>query len=521
VQQLAEVLAGGFLHIVSKPDSQQLVSRALSELHFRSIEAIKTLPGMVNAVCRSLHKAWSARLDLQRWGKERGESVADLAAIETYVREHLPPGSLLPVDISGPAAARVNHARHVPGDIEVHGIVGLSPCWQPVVAELAKHVAVRWHACKADGDDLRWVDRTGVELIWHPERRESQQAVACASPKHEAVEALRWARELISSKRARPHEIAIVAASVEDWDDHFRALVADSQLPVHFAHGVPAVSGYAGQLCAALAEVMLHGLSHDRVVRALRRVRDCDALAKLPEDWYMKLTREAPLLIREHWDFELARIADEDGSDFRSVLGPLLVLLGRGPEAADEAGEMLLNGQALAIWKQALLDGPPQALATTLAAQRIPDTTDPAGNILWGSAAALLGTQRKFVRLLGLNSSQWPRRTREDSLLPSHLVPTGELEPISVPEFDRLCFRHLCNQACDVVYSLCRRGNDGRLLGPSPLLPSGVAVQPLMRARIIDSALANSRSRKRSSAKRLKPCRPWRLLLSPMATAPS
>ena len=47
---------------VSKPDLQQLVSRALSELDFSSIEAIKTLPGMVNAVCRSLHKAWSAGL---------------------------------------------------------------------------------------------------------------------------------------------------------------------------------------------------------------------------------------------------------------------------------------------------------------------------------------------------------------------------------------------------------------------------------------------------------------------------
>jgi len=372
VQQLAEVLAGGFLQIVSKPDLQQLVSRALSELDFSSIEAIKTLPGMVNAVCRSLHKAWSARLDLQRWGKERGESVADLVAIEAYVRGHLPAGSLLPTDISRLAAARMHHARHVTGDIEVHGIVGLSPCWQPVLAELAKHVAVRWHACQADGDDLRWLERTGIELVWRVERRESHRAVACANPKHEAVEALRWARELISSERARPHEIAFVAASVEDWDDHFRALVADSQLPVHFAHGVPAVSGYAGQQCAALAEVMLHGLSHDRVIRALRRVSDCHALEKLPEAWYTKLAREAPLLVREHWDFELARIADEDGSDFRPVLEPLLDVLGAGPEAAEKAGEMLLSGQALAIWNQALLDGPPQALATTLAAQRIP-----------------------------------------------------------------------------------------------------------------------------------------------------
>jgi hypothetical protein len=492
VQQLAEVLAGGFLQIVSKPDLQQLVSGALSELHFGSIEEIKALPGMVNAVCRSLQKAWNAKLDLERWGQERGESVADLVAIEAYVRAHLPPGSLLPNDISRLAITHANQARHVTGDVEVHGIVGLAPCWRPLIAELAKHVAVRWHACKADGDDLRWVEGTGIELIWHAERRESHYGVACANPKHETLEALRWARELISSKRANPHEIAIVAASVEDWDDHFRALVADSQLPVHFAHGVPAVSRYAGQQCAALAEIMLHGLSHDRVIRALRAVRDCDALANLPEGWYTKLAPEAPLLLREHWDFELARVAGEDGSDFRPVLVPVLDVLGAGPEAAAKAGEMLLDGQALAIWKQALLDGPPQALATTLAAQRILDTTDPAANIVWGSAAAVLGSERKFVRLLGLNSSQWPRRTREDSLLPSHLVPAAELEPLSVSEFDRLCFRHLCSRAREVVYSRSRRGNDGRLLGPSPLLPSGVAVQRLVRARIPQHAMSES-----------------------------
>ncbi len=492
VPHLAEVLAGGFLQIVSKPDLQRLVSRALSQLDFSSIGTIKTLPGMVNAVCRSLHKAWNATLDLQRCAKERGESAADVAAIESYVRMHLPPSSLLPVDISRLAVARTRHARHVTGDIDLHGIVGLFPCWQPLLAELAKHVAVRWHACKADRGELRWVERTGIELIWHAERRVSHHGVACANPKHEAVEALRWARELISSERARPHEIAIVAASVEDWDDHFRPLVADSQLPVHSAHGIPAVASYAGQECAALAEVMLHGLSHDRVIRALRRASDCDALASLPEAWYTKLTREAPLLMREHWAFELARIAHEDGMDFRPVLDPLLNVLGAGPEAAEKAGEMLLSGQAMAIWKQALLDGPPQALATTLASQRIPDTTDPATNIVWGSAAAVLGTQRKFVRLLGLNSSQWPRRTREDSLLPSHLVPAAELEPLSVPEFDRLCFRHLCNQATEAVYSLSRRGNDGRLLGPSPLLPSGITIQPLVRARVPKHAMSES-----------------------------
>lgn len=492
VEQLAELLAGGFCKIVTKSQLQRLVSLALTDLTFGSIEEIKALPGVVNAVCHSLHKAWSAGLDLQRWGQEKAESVADLAAIEDYVRVHLTTGLLLPHDIVRLATAHADWSPRLTGKLDIRGVVGLAYYWRPLLTEVARHVPVRWHGCKSDNDDLGWIEGSCIEIIWRAETAAAHCGVACANPKHEAVEALRWARELIASGRACPHEIAIVAAGVDDWDDHFRALVADSQLPVHFAHGIPAVSRDTGQQCAALAEVMLHGLSHDRVVRALRAVRDSEALTTLSRDWYTMLEAEAPLLHREHWDYELERILKEEGLDLRQALGPLLEVLGAGPVGAARAGEMLLSGQALAIWRQALLDGPPQALATTLATQRIADKTDPAAAIVWGSAAAVIGSHRKFIRLLGLNSSQWPRRSREDSLLPGHLVPPSQLEPLSIPDFDRLCFRQLCNQSSDVVYSRSRRGNDGRLLGPSPLLPSGIEVKRLARARIPQHAFSES-----------------------------
>ena len=55
----------------------------------------------------------------------------------------------------------------------------------------------------------------------------------------EVVEALRWARRLISSGTAIPSEIAIASASTAPWDDHVFALAADAGLRVHFVHGVP------------------------------------------------------------------------------------------------------------------------------------------------------------------------------------------------------------------------------------------------------------------------------------------
>ena len=95
----------------------------------------------------------------------------------------------------------------------------------------------------------------------------SPEIVSCASPRAEAVEALRWIRELIASGRARPDEIAVCATATEDWDDHMLVLAADAGLPLHFSHGVPALASREGQVCAALADVLLNGLSQDRVRR--------------------------------------------------------------------------------------------------------------------------------------------------------------------------------------------------------------------------------------------------------------
>ena len=65
-------------------------------------------------------------------------------------------------------------------------------------------------------------------------------AEASADPKSEVVEALRWARQLLSSGQAKAEEVAIAATSTPDWDDHFLAYATNAGLPVHFSYGVPA-----------------------------------------------------------------------------------------------------------------------------------------------------------------------------------------------------------------------------------------------------------------------------------------
>src|SRR3546814_11765966 len=85
-------------------------------------------------------------------------------------------------------------------------------------------------------------------------------------------------------------------------------------------------------------------------------------------------------------------------------------------------------------------------------------------------ASALAASPRRFVRLIGLNSSRWPRGIAEDRLIPNHIIPTAELDPLPVNLADRRDFETiLATTSGEVVLSRARRDSDGRLLGPSPL----------------------------------------------------
>jgi hypothetical protein len=110
--------------------------------------------------------------------------------------------------------------------------------------------------------------------------------LSCASPQHEAIEALRWGRGLMAAGTARPEEIAIAAASPAELDDHMLALRRETNLPMHFVHGVKAVSERDGQAAAALAEIIVKDLSQERVRRLFRLLHDrAPALAGLPSDF--------------------------------------------------------------------------------------------------------------------------------------------------------------------------------------------------------------------------------------------
>ena len=250
---------------------------------------------------------------------------------------------------------------------------------------------------------------------------------------------------------------------------------ADASLDLHFVHGVKITASREGQAAAALADVLLRGLSQTRMRRLSTLLRAYPGpFADLPEGWTRVLPPDAPLSSPDAWTRViegLGAAAWPDGSDHGPALAAIVSLLSQGIEAAEEAGETLLRRQVRAIWRKALSAGAAASLDLTLETLKQGDGLDPCVSICWMPASALAASPRRFVRLLGLNSVRWPRAMAEDRLLSDHIVPTAELDPLPVAAADRRDFATiLATTESQVVLSRARRDDEGRLLGRSTLL---------------------------------------------------
>jgi hypothetical protein len=279
--QLAARLAGGFIRPARSQDLDPAIRAALEAGGFADLERIRELPGMRRSVGWTLTRVWNADFALA----DRAHDCArlqDLVTIEARVRANLPAGVLTPRDLRDAALQRVTHAPVVLGPVELDHIVGVAPVWRQLLNVLARHVRLTWR--NPGAADLAWF--AGVVDCDSRPAPADPKIVSCATPRAEAIEALRWMRELIASGRARPEEIAICATATEDWDDHMLVLAADAGLPLHFSHGVPALASREGQACAALADVLLNGLSQDRVRRLLGHAAGhSHGLKDLPPTW--------------------------------------------------------------------------------------------------------------------------------------------------------------------------------------------------------------------------------------------
>jgi hypothetical protein len=369
-------------------------------------------------------------------------------------------------------------------------MTALEPVWQTLLIGVARSVPVSWEA--GAGEVPAWLDGTGITVRNETQHSPGLELLSCATARHEVIEALRWARALIAGGTAAPDAIALTAASTGEYDDLIEAASAHANLPLHFVHGRRALTTRDGQITAALADILLRGLSQDRIRRFVALASGPGTpLHSLPEDWRRTLWDGAPLNTPERFEHALHRTAC-GGGPIETVLMPVMRLLHRGPEVAREAGETLLSGLARTLWRRALDREAPQAIERALAELRLPDATDPACNIVWAPASELAACPRPYVRLLGLNSQAWPRHSHEDPLLATHLIAQAELDVLPLAEADRRDFRTICaTTKTTVVLSYSRRDISGRVLGRSPLLPHAPTTY-LHRGRIPKYAMSEA-----------------------------
>nr|CAD6609814.1 PD-(D/E)XK nuclease family protein [Rhizobium sp. TCK] len=469
-EQAAVRLAGGFARPIDEESLRAAIQTVLPETSMGELESIKMLPGMIGAAADTLHKAWRAGIDLAARAGDHPRLGA-IAGLEAAVLAQLPQGMMRPADIVANASSRIAHAPAIFGDLEIVGLTELSPCWRPLVRQLADRIPVRWTA--GPRSVPAWLGDCGVTVTQGGTEEPAVRSISAATAYHEAVEAMRWARALLASGIS-PSEIAIATASPGDYDDHFLALRADANIDLHFVHGLRTVVTREGQATAALADIVVRGLTQSRLRRLAALCRDSAPLSGLPDGWLRVLPRDAPLSTSAAWNRLLARLRAEDwpdGMDHVPTLRAVVEKLAEGPNAAQEIGEAFLKGRALSIWRKALLARPATSVDVTLDTLKQDDGLEACTSVAWMPASALAASPRRFVRLIGLNSSRWPRAIAEDRLIPDHIIPTTELDPLPVSLADRRDFETiLATTAGEVVLSRARRDSDGRLLGRSSLL---------------------------------------------------
>jgi hypothetical protein len=464
--QLAARLAGGLLQPIDLNVLTEVVSDALPEVEMGELEPIKGLPGMPSAVSATFDKAWRAGIDLSEVGHPRTDA---LASLEQAVVQRLPASMRRPCDLVEMALRRIGHAPTVIGPLEIQGHSEMSPCWRPLLIALAGAVPVSWIAGPRHVPD--WLEGAKVEVVTAPAAEPQPEVFSCANQLHEVGEAFRWTRALLA-KGVAASDIAIVAASPGDYDDHVFSTARDANFPIHFVHGVKALTTADGQAAAALAKVLTKGLSQERARRLLSLLQR-GPLRDLPVGWMRLLPVDAPLTSAERWERVLRQADDTDWPDGKNRTADVMVVirfLDRGVEAAELAGETLLNGVQRSLWRRALREGPAQALSVTLASLRIEDGIEPAANAIWTSAIALASSPRPHVWLLGLNAGRWPRRISEDRLIPDHVLPIEQLDPLPVADGDKRDITTIVSTAQSVAISFSRRDAEGRMLGRSPLI---------------------------------------------------
>jgi hypothetical protein len=492
VEHAASRLAGGFLKIIDLATLRGLINDIILDTDLGELNPMRSRPGMPNACASTLMKYWLSGLDPEDYaGNGR---LAAILALEEAVMKVMPRHMMRPADLVTLAVSRIEHAPMIFGDIVFKGMTDLHPVWRSLFNALAKAVPVTWEAGPRDLPDFLKGRRDIKRIRTKEVVADRICAETCASERHEVIEAVRWVREKILAG-VSPSQIAIATVSLQTYDDIMASVLAEANVPVHMASGIPALLTHQGQTAAALADAMLRGITQKRISRLFSLMEPGrGVLIDLPANWEEELPRDATLTTVARWRKALERRPST--AAIAEIVVPIVELISKGPQKAQEIGEKLLWPDAHALWSRALKDGPATALDRTLKALKVDDTSSPLTHACYMSAEDLAASPRSHVRLIGLTSRNWPRHQTEDALIPQHIIPSNILDPMPLSRLDKVDFQTiLITTKSEVVLSWPRRDGKGRDLGVSGLVPKFVrgaknGERHLNRSRIAPFAMS-------------------------------
>ena len=466
IEHFAERLAGGLLRMVDSRTLKEVIGQVLPATNIGELEPIKDLPGMTTAAGDTLMKLWLAGPDMEAIKDHK--RIQSILSLEAAAIKALPAHMKRPNDIIDLAIQRAHLAPAIFGDVTMSGMTDLHPVWRPLIAEVSKHIKIVWNAGPREVSP--WIEEALPVLRCNATAPEIQ-AYECGTALHEVIEAVRWARKLMA-EGVLPRDIAIASVSTASYDEHMLAVVSDSKLGIHFAHGISCVHRIEGQVASALADILLRGLSQKRVQRLFDLLQGIgsEVVRGLPADWSKAFRPDAALTELARWEKTLN--SKPQLAELRNIMLPILTLVSKGVDVAAEAGEKLLNGSSLKVWEAALLEGPAAALDRTIPMQRIDDGEDPHSSTCFMSAEKLAASPRPYVRLIGLTSRDWPRQSGEDALIPDYIVPSSVLDPMPRSDLDRRDYKTIKATTEKLfVLSWPRRDAESRQLEVSRLIP--------------------------------------------------
>ena len=490
IEHAAARLAGGFLQIIDLATLRGLVNDIINDTDLGELNPMRSRPGMPSACASTLMKYWLSGISpLDYAGDRRIEAIL---ALEEAVMAVMPKHLMRPADLVALAVSRIQHAPMALGTVIFRNMTDLHPVWRALFDSMVGRVPVIWDA--GPRTLPAFVERRqGVTCETGKEVTPNIRGVSCASERHEVIEAVRWVRETILSGVC-PSQIAVATTSMQTYDDVVASVIAETDAPIHMTSGVPALLTPQGQAAAALADVMLRGISQKRISRLFSLLgAGRGILGTLPPDWETSLPPDASLTTVGRWRKALER--KPATQPIADVVIPIVEMIAKGHQKAAEIGEAILWPEARALWSRALKDGPATALDRTLKALKVDDRTNPLTCACFMSAEDLAASPRSHVRLIGLTSRNWPRHQTEDALIPRHIVPSHILDPMPLSRVDRIDFETILSTSPNVVLSWPRRDSKGRDLGISGLVPKFVVrAGPLHlnRSRIAEHVMSET-----------------------------